>query len=70
MEFFFSDKVLQSFNCLGDEKLAGVSEKRKKFIGSKSDFWKKLFTLKECEFKSFKSLFEKIDNLFSKSVEE
>jgi len=65
IELYFTDEVLGSLNSLDEEMIAGVSEKRKFFKGSKSTFWKKLFELPFEEFIYFKPLFNKIEDLFN-----
>ncbi len=64
IELYFPDDILKKLGCLGTKPLAGVSEKRKIFIGNKSNFWKKLFDLPKEDFKNFEPLFAKIAKLF------
>ncbi len=64
IELLFTDDVLRRLNNIKEEKIVGTDITRKIFAGKKSEFWRKLFDLPKGDFKNFKPLFDKIEELF------
>jgi len=65
-EEFLNQKDENGNYLFVEEKEAPGGMRYYKFKGKKKNFWKKLFELKEDDFKDFSPIFEKINELFSK----